>query len=380
MTGWGETLREIIRLGAMHYFRRRPVAGLLISAAVALLLAAGSGWGIAFEHQDAGSRTSLQFTTGEGTPAWVSYLQAGLATLLLMRATAMVVAVARQDLRERQAAMAERDCRRVFVIEQRGLQSRLDSPLVEAVPAAVEGRRVPLVLAHGTMSAAGEADRGRLMDDAKQLRRDVRIAVGDTPPGFISIVYGGLAPVPITFLAGMVLDDEGAVTVMDWDRTAERWRALDGVDDGDRFISADLSGIRPETSEVMLAVSVSYGTDLDGVRAVADGNPVVALRVPSPRVGNHWSLEKQRALANEFLATIGRLQDMGITRIHLFLAAPNSVVFRFGKHYDRRNMPEVIVYQYEQSGACRFPWGIRMPRHGQPEPGLVNNDHYTPVI
>jgi hypothetical protein len=380
LSGWGETLREILKLGAAHLFRRRPAAGLLLAAGTALLLAAASGWGVSFDHQGADGRTSFRFTTGEGTPAAVTYLLAALGGALLLAAAAMLLAVARQELRERQAAAEERDRRRVVVIEQRGLHSRLDSPMADAVPAAIEGRRVPVVLDHGTIAATGEADRVRLMDDAKRLRRDVRMALGDTPPGLTTIVYGGLAPVPMTFLAGGILDDEGAVTVMDWDRTAGRWRLLDGADDGERFVPADLGEVRPGTNEVMLAVSVSYGADLDGVVAVSDGNPVVALRVPSPRIGNHWSGEKQKALADEFLTTIGRLQDLGVARIHLFLAAPNSVVFRFGKHYDRRNMPEVIVYQFERSGAWRFPWGIRMPHHGQPEPELVINDLYPPVV
>lgn len=378
MNGWGITLRELLKLAVSYYTRKRPAAGLLLSAGVALLLAAANGWGFAFDHQDAGSRTSLRFTTAEGTPAALTHLLAVLGAVLVVVAVALFIAFARQDILERRAAATERERRRVIVIEQRGLHSRLDSPLEDAVPDSIEGRRVALVLDHGTISAPGEADRWRLMDDAKRLRRDVRMALGDTPPGLTNIVYGGLAPVPMTFLAGGVLDDEGAVTVMDWDRTGERWRALDGPDDGERFLPVDLGSIPDGTQEVMLAVSVSYGADLGGVMAVANGNPVVALRVPAPRIGNHWSTAKQRALADDFLATISRLQDRGVTRIHLFLAAPNSVVFRFGKHYDRRNMPEVIVYQYERSGAWRFPWGIRMPGHGKPEPELVINDHYPP--
>ena len=61
--------------------------------------------------------------------------------------------------------------------------------------------------------------------------------------------------------------------------------------------------------------------------------------------------------------------------VHLFLAAPNSVVFRFGRSYDGRNMPSVIVHQYERSDPARFPWGVRMPYHGEPEPSL-----YIPTV
>lgn len=380
LNGWKDMLREVWKLALRYYFRQRPIALIPLGAGVILLLTAAGGWGVALDHHNAGSRTSFRFTTGEDTPAAVANVLLLLGGMLVALGVAFFIPFARQDLRDRRAAAADRERRRVVVIEQRGLRSRLDSPLEAAVPAAIEGRRVPVVLNHCTISLTGEADRRQLWEAAIQLRRDIRMALADTAPDLTTIVYGGLAPVPMTFLAGLVLDDEGAVTVMDWDRTADRWRLLDCADDDERFLPVNLGAISPGTQEVMLAVSVSYGADLEGVQAVSIRNPLVELRLKSPRIGNHWSQAKQRALAHDFLQTIVGLQNLGVMRIHLFLAAPNSVVFRFGKHYDRRNMPEVIVYQYEQSTAWRFPWGIRMPRHGDPEPGLVINDHYPPDL
>lgn len=366
-------------MGAGFYFRRRPVAGVLLAAGTTLLIAAASGWVLAVDHQDGASRSSFRLATGEGTPAAVTYLLAILGAGLVGAASCLFIAVGRQELRERREALAERERRRVVVIEQRGLQTRLDSPLEQAVPPEFEGRRVPLVINHGPLSVTGVADRHALFEDAKQLRRDIARALADTPPGHVNIVYGGIAPVPMTFLAGVSLGDEGAVSVMDWDRTAGLWRLLDGVDDGERFLPAKLNEVAQGTNEVMLAVSVSYSVDMEGVLAAADGNPVVALRLPNPRIGNHWSAVKQHELINEFRGMLGEFGNRGIKRIHLFLAAPNSVVFQFGKNYDGRNMPELVVYQYERSSGWRFPWGIRMPCHGKPDPELVVNDHYPPA-
>ena len=63
----------------------------------------------------------------------------------------------------------------------------------------------------------------------------------------------------------------------------------------------------------------------------------------------------------EFLTTIVRLADSGVATIHLFLAAQNSVVFRFGRIYDKRNLPRVLVYQYQKGREVEHPWSIDMP-------------------
>ena len=377
MSAWSNSVREWADVIVRHVFPQRRIASSLLAAGVTLLLAAASGWAVDFSLDTRDGRTSFRFATGEGTPAALTWGLAALGMLLVLPSAWILVGTAKQELRERREAAEERSRRRVIVIEQRGLQVRLDSPLVDAVPATLEGRRLGFVLDHGQMSATGVADRGRLFEDAKQVRRDIRKAVEDTSPSQVSIVYGGISPVPMTFLAGVALEDEGAIAVMDWDRTAGRWRELDGGDDGERFLPVDLSNVPHGTAEVMLAVSVSYELDLQGVADVADGNPVVQLRLSFPRVNNHWSRAKQDAWVEAFRGTLDQLEGVRVQRIHLFLAAPNSVVFRFGKSYNGRLHPEIVVYQYERSGEWRFPWGLRMPSHGSPEPAIVANDHHS---
>lgn len=51
-------------------------------------------------------------------------------------------------------------------------------------------------------------------------------------------------------------------------------------------------------------------------------------------------------------------------RVHLVLAAPNSVIFTFGRRYDKRNLPEIIVYQYQRGEPIAYPWGVSMPVAG----------------
>lgn len=89
----------------------------------------------------------------------------------------------------------------------------------------------------------------------RQQLRQKRDAAG---PGNVKLVYGGMAPVPLTFLTGMMVGNKSGLTVMDWDRFAEKWREPDGADDGDRFTVSGLEVMQNKTAEVALAVAVSF--------------------------------------------------------------------------------------------------------------------------
>jgi hypothetical protein len=60
-----------------------------------------------------------------------------------------------------------------------------------------------------------------------------------------------------------------------------------------------------------------------------------------------------------------------LKRIHVVMAAPNSVVFNFGRRYDKRNLPELVVYQYERGQQPAYPWGVLMPVAGYDRPQVL---------
>ena len=70
-----------------------------------------------------------------------------------------------------------------------------------------------------------------------------------------------------------------------------------------------------------------------------------------------------------------KLEALGVERIHLFLAAPSSVALRFGRLYDKRNLPPLNVYQYKRQEADQNPyiWSISMPVAGLAEAAI--NEH-----
>ena len=126
------------------------------------------------------------------------------------------------------------------------------------------------------------------------------------------------------------------------------------------------------TNEAALAVSVSYRVIADDVRTRVGDTPIVELKLNSGSPDCHWSDQKQRALGQQFLNAAIDLSNRGVKRIHLFLAAQNSIAFRFGRLYDKRNLPEAVVYQYQKGIFQPYPWGVLMPVCGVERPAIIS--------
>jgi hypothetical protein len=115
--------------------------------------------------------------------------------------------------------------------------------------------------------------------------------------------------------------------------------------------------------EVVLALGFSYPIN-DADLETTFSLPTVRLTLEGMSSDGHWSQRKQNRLAQDFLEIAKRLSEKGVERIHLVLAAPNSVVFTFGRRYDKRNLPQIVVYQYQRGANPAYPWGVLMPAAG----------------
>ncbi|UXS39486.1 SAVED domain-containing protein [Agrobacterium tumefaciens] len=261
-----------------------------------------------------------------------------------------------------------RNRKKVIVIEGRGLREDDGSPLTAAVPAEIVGNRIGVLMDLRQRKDGVVVDPEELLLDVDSTRKLVQQYAKHGDSQDVTLVYGGLTPVPFTFLSGVVFDDEGRIIVMDWDRTREAWRSLDSDDDGQRFVVEGLDDIG-SAREVVLAVSVSYQVRSENISTTFT-HPVVRMTMPN-LASSHWSQAKQSALATQFFEVAKLLDAKGVTTIHLLLAGQNGVVFNLGRRYDKRNLPDVIVYQYEGDNPKRFPWGVRMPVRGQRVPSIV---------
>lgn len=347
--------REFIR----YLFRPRGFEGPVATACAAVLVALlGWDWYVKAQGPDG---YSLEVSSANALPP-------ALQWTLVAIFTAMIVFCIFVGWRRFTRDHELRNRKKVIVIEGRGLREDDGSPLTEAVPAEVVGHRIGVLLDLRQRKDGLVVDPGELLLEVDSVRRNVQQYAKHGDSRDVTLVYGGLTPVPFTFLSGVVFDDEGRIVVMDWDRTREAWRSLDGNDDGRRFEVEGIDEIE-SANEVVLAVSVSYQVRPENI-ATTFSHPVVRMTMPD-LTSSHWSQAKQNALATQFFEVAKVLEAKGVNTIHLLLAGPNSVVFNLGRRYDKRNLPEVIVYQYEGDNHKRFPWGVRMPVHGQRVPSIV---------
>lgn len=248
---------------------------------------------------------------------------------------------------------------KIIVIEGRGLRDDHGVSLADSLDDEFPKIRLPYVL-DLRQSLDGKLVRP---EDLIPKISAAKVNINQTRSGGARsdthIAYGGLTAVPLTFLTGVELDDEGKITVFDWDRINENWRPLDDLDDGRRLSEPNLEDFSA-SDNALLAISVSYSVDTADLETSFD-LPIIRMDLDGRSSSSHWSAEKQLAIASQFFEVSKQLSACGVKHIHLVLAAPNSVVFNFGRRYDKRNLPELTVYQYERSQNLKYPWGIRMP-------------------
>ncbi len=359
-------VRHFIKSLIDWVFRRRSSALIMMRVGLAFfVLAFGAGWvlDVSLPFEDGSAR--VIFYSSGSTPIVLVYLAGGLGFCLT------VAGLIWEFIRYR-TERKRLDRKRVIVIEARGLRDTSGTPLFNSIPKNLEGHRDSFLVDIRQRIKDGEITVPEAaLEDVISLPSSLRQRENDLDRRDVTLVYGGLTPVPFTFLTGVLIDDEGMVFIFDWDRHAGSWRQLDDTDDGRRFKTTGLDNVLHGTQEIALAVSVSYGINLDDVCAKVGEIPVVALDLEGGSPDCHWSEEKQQALGKQFLDTVISLGNLGVQRIHLFLAAQNSVVFRFGRLYDKRNLPKVVVYQYLKSSTPPYPWGILMPVCGISEPTVV---------
>ncbi|UVK84845.1 SAVED domain-containing protein [Pseudomonas sichuanensis] len=358
LLSWGRKLLE-------WYIRPKSFGVFLVSYGALLVLATLAG-GLVVGINYTSDATHLQASvdTSGGTPGWMA--GAGFVVGVLMILTGVCINVYERKQFTR---------RRVLLLEHKGLHG-IDSPL-DAVVRQTVGGNVETIL----VDIRENIHEGRITQPEVALQKvvdgrgDLLRRLGGQNRNDIEIVYGGLMPVPFTFVTGCLVDDEGGgLKIFDWDRLAlggGEWRQiLSARDDGDRL--DPVLAPSENTDHMVLALSVSYPVDEVGIASTFPGIPLTHMRMNELSSNAHWSLEKQSALAEQFLQMLKKLSAQQVKTIHLVIAAPNSVVFNLGRIYDRRLLPAAIIYQYERSNNPTYPWGVSIPSHAQQLPAIVH--------
>lgn len=350
-------------------YRRRPPGAIVLGAGV--VLRGLAEWLVVIDVAVDGGRAALRFGSTDVPTHWVN-VSYGTSHALIVAGAFMLIYgfIANERMRKRKLVLA---------LELRGLIDISDAPLKDAVPAEMVGERKEIIVdIRDHMRAKTDSETQAALDEVHLVPTRLTSEMKGRDRSDISVVVGGLLPVPFLFLTGVLLDDEGSVTLMDWKRHEKRWSELSGMDDGSTFDVAGLDD-RLHSADVVVCVSASYRVDLNGVQTTFLNVPVVHLALSTPVPDTLWSESKQARLTKQFLEVIATLAGRGVKRIHLVLATPSSLTLRMGQSYDRRNLPPAIVYQYEQSLVPPYPWGVRMPTHGIAKATLMQPPSLRPV-
>lgn len=353
-------LTHLVRTLIDWVFRRRSAGLRLIRMGAMLLTVAAVGLTVGLTIPTKDGPFVFSWDTSGGS-AYISYGIFMVALFMIVGGALLVIGDVRRENREK-----------VVVIEARGLRDWQGDPLEKAVPNSLSGRREAFILD----VRQGLVD-GQIVSPERALQKlagvpdDILRRTNGLDRADVSFVLGGLAPVPLLFLLGVIVDDEHRTLFMDWDRKAHTWRQLDEDDDGRRFDVIGLEAVAGGTKRAALSVSASYDVLDADVRLVEPTAPIVRMDLQDRSTASHWSDAKQQQLAQQFLDTVMALRRQGVTEIALFLAAPASLSLRLGTVYDRRNLPGVSVNQFEQADTRKFPWAIRMPVAGLASPELV---------
>lgn len=360
-----KSISYFIEKAADWLFRKRSPALMVFRAGVYLLpLTLAGGWAVSIMYKDTERTLSLGYQSS-------STAQFIVGICLIVDVGLMVLGAVWEYQRYRDEKKRN-DKKKTIVIEQRGLVDTSDSPLsefiknkcswpVESIVNDIREKITDNVISRPDVALAR----------VNNLKMSLSEKTAQSAASDISIAYGGVSPVPFTFYTGYLLDDESQISVYDWDRDVGDWRGLDDVDDGEQF-SIEPSSIKGNS--VVLAVSVSYPVDRQAIASVFTGLPVHYLSLPQLDRNNHWSKEKQDRLSGQFLEYCKTLLGQGVEHIHLVLASQNSIAFRFGQAYDKRNLPSVSAYQYERHQPVRYPWCVQILHEAGKKPSVIQTE------
>jgi hypothetical protein len=346
-------------------FRKRGIARNLIAAGLTLtVMAVGGNWAGKLIYKDEARSLDVTVNTADAFPSWVYWSLLALGLLLLVSGVAFAMWEAWRD------AIATQRCK-VLIVEVRGLHSIPDSPLENAKISA-PGVRHTVLIDFRPQSAQELVSPEAALESICALKPALTALSNGANRSDISIVVGGLAPVPTLVLVGSILDDESRLTVFDWDRSIGDWRETNQVDDGARLRMLSAPTLANGITEAVLAVSASYEIRDEDLDAKFQSLPRMVLSSEPPLAADRfWSLEKQSLYVVAIRDAIQQLTAAGVKRIHMVLAAPSSLSLRVGMAYDRRLSAELVVYQYERRFTPPYPWGILMPSAGGPSASVV---------
>ncbi|MCK9293527.1 MAG: SAVED domain-containing protein [Desulfobulbaceae bacterium] len=174
------------------------------------------------------------------------------------------------------------------------------------------------------------------------------------------VIFAGLAPVPLLYATGVCLLNRSNLKVMDYNRFEQKWHMLDDLDDGDH-----LKILYPKCvvgTEIAIAISFTLLISKSQLPPnFRDKTIWIYLNKSEPKADALSSEEKLKRVLRELHDMIRNLrsrkgyEDVG--KIHLFVAAQSSTVFKLGTEFQANVYPDIRIYHFN-GGEGKYTWGV----------------------
>lgn len=174
--------------------------------------------------------------------------------------------------------------------------------------------------------------------------------------------YGGIAQVPLTFVAGTLFESTSKVEVYDWNREQEKTYLIDSGGESLKFAVEEPDSISGD--KIVIEVALSYPIDHNNTVDAIGDLPTIRIQAENLERDNTSTKEAQESVYKKFHQLLDEYSSKSINEIHVFVAAQNSMVFQLGRQLSKRVHKTVVIWQFESQNRHPNPWGISISNDG----------------
>ncbi len=181
--------------------------------------------------------------------------------------------------------------------------------------------------------------------------------VASTPVDRRRFAVFSMARIPLAVQLGYLLGDRARVWLFRYDRDTQTWAWP--AEGKERQVKSSLIGPRlrqtgKDNGRAVVRISLSAAVRSEDVSDVVEGGVDLEIAAPKPSVRWLRSPEQLHELSRAYEEALALIRRQGCRSIHLFYAGPGPGAVAFGRAYNPRMNPPLVLYEYDCSARKRY--------------------------
>jgi hypothetical protein len=178
--------------------------------------------------------------------------------------------------------------------------------------------------------------------------RDASVAVSDTPAYRRRFAVFSLGRIPLAVQLGYVLSDRVRADLYQYDRDRASWSWDESAEPAGPVEWTLCASDEGPRDEAVIRVSLSAPVRPEpGLRCGVE----IDIAVPEPSVRWLRAPSQLVDLARVYAEALAAIRARGCRRVHLYYAGPAPGAIVFGRGYNPRMNPELVVYEYRRDAS-----------------------------